>query len=315
MLLQRQTTILITLIALMIIGCVPRTAGNSPAPTDTSMLDPTKSPAIFSPSPALTSTSMPTPPTAVTASVSSTPSVPSATATSTVAPSATAIPSTPTPTSYSSPDCKMLPEGVFLTIWERTASFQAVLGCPTSTHPRIEPAAWEVETSYQLFEHGAMIWSNQIGWYQHPVIYVLYDDGTFQRFEDTYDSVTDSVAGEMTPPAGLYEPILGFGKIWREQPGVREALGWATVKEIHAGGRFQTFAGGAMIWLSQRGETYVLFDDRYVIVDSPTFDSISERLLFNLFTGYLPDTLRFSKDLVDRTLLDKDLSALDAVQG
>jgi hypothetical protein len=128
-----------------------------------------------------------------------------------------------------------------------------------------------VETVYQPFEHGAMVWSNQIGWFAQPVIYVLYNDGTFQRFEDTFDRATDPVEGEEAPPQGFYEPILGFGKVWREQSGVREALGWATEEEIPGAGRFQTFLGGAMIWLSQRGETYVFLDDHYAVVDSPTF--------------------------------------------
>lgn len=50
--------------------------------------------------------------------------------------------------------CEVDPDGVFLTIWESYPDFRAVLRCPLSAHPRIEPAAWEVETAYQPFEHG-----------------------------------------------------------------------------------------------------------------------------------------------------------------
>jgi hypothetical protein len=178
--------------------------------------------------------------------------------------------STPPPT----PGCAVLPEGVFLAIWQSDAARQAVLGCPISNHPRIEPAAWEVQTAYQPFEHGAMIWSDHIGWYEKPIIYVLYDDGTFEGVDDTFDPNTDPTSGGETPPASLFEPILGFGKVWHERPDVRAALGWATAEETPGAGRFQLFTGGNMIWLSQRGETVVLLFDSstYAIESSPTFE-------------------------------------------
>lgn len=119
-----------------------------------------------------------------------------------------------------------------------------------------------------------MLWSNQIGWYSQRVVYVLYEDGSFQEVFDTFDPDTEPLSGKETPPAGLFEPVLGFGKVWREQPGVREALGWATAAETHGVGRFQIFgSGNDMIWLSQRQETYILMqrEKRYTVVNSPTF--------------------------------------------
>jgi len=167
--------------------------------------------------------------------------------------------------------CCTLPEGVFGTIWNNDALLQAKLSCPTSGHPRILAAAWEVQTSFQRFERGAMLWSNQIGWYGQPVIYVLHADGTFQRFNDTYAPDTDPYSGGETPPEGLIEPALGFGKLWRGEPGVRESLGWASGEEMPGAGRFQLFFGGNMIWLSQRQETYVLLEGTYTVLDSRSF--------------------------------------------
>ena len=168
----------------------------------------------------------------------------------------------------------MLPEGVFLTIWQSDAARQAVLGCPVSNHPRVEPAAWEVQTAYQPLEHGAMIWSDHIGWYEKHIIYVLYNDGTFEAVDDTFDAGIDPTSGGETPPPGLFEPILGFGKVWRERPDVRAALGWATAGETPGAGRFQLFAGGNMIWLSQRGETVTLLfiSSAYAVESSPIFE-------------------------------------------
>ncbi|RME45654.1 MAG: hypothetical protein D6791_10215 [Chloroflexi bacterium] len=143
------------------------------------------------------------------------------------------------------------------------------LGCPTSYHPRIVPAAWEVKTAFQPFEHGAMIWSDHIGWYPQPVIYVLYADSTYERLEDTYDPEVDPVSGGETPPEGLTEPILGFGKVWREQPGIRDRLGWGTTDESPGVGRFQLFWGGQMLWISQTNQTYVFTPTRADVFQVP----------------------------------------------
>ena len=61
------------------------------------------------------------------------------------------------------------------------------------------------------------------------------------------------------------EPTLGFGKVWRDEPGVREALGWATAGETPGVGRFQMFLYGDMIWISQTNQTYV-FNNGLVFV-------------------------------------------------
>ncbi len=102
-----------------------------------------------------------------------------------------------------------------------------------------------------------MIWSDHIGWYEQKVIYVVYANGIYQRFDDKFDPATDPQSGNATPLAGLLEPLYGFGKLWREQFGIKQALGWATAKETSGNGRFQLFDGGDMIWVSQTKKTYV----------------------------------------------------------
>ncbi len=163
--------------------------------------------------------------------------------------------------------CPVPPAGNFLEIWQSDPELQDELGCPTSYHPRVIPDAWQVQTSYQPFERGAMIWSNRIGWYEQPVVYVLYhtEYPYYRRFNDTFDPEVDPIGGGETPPNGLVEPLHGFGKVWREQPGVREALGWATANEVPGEGRFQLFAGGHIVWINQTNQTYV-----FVFRDSST---------------------------------------------
>lgn len=165
--------------------------------------------------------------------------------------------------------CDVLPEGGFLTIWLGDRDLQTTLGCPTSHHPRIKPIAWEVKTSYQSFEHGEMIWSEASGWYRVPHVYVFYADSTYQTFVDYFDPAVDPISGGETPPAGLLEPILGFGKVWRDEPGLHEALGWATAGETPGMGRIQNFYGGQMVWISQTNQTYVFMAGIVHMFDVP----------------------------------------------
>ena len=78
----------------------------------------------------------------------------------------------------------------------------------------------------QVFENGRMIWL------QHDdLIYVLFDDGTYQTFEDTWVAgQPDSVPG-LTPPAGRTLPVRGFGKVWSGDTDIRSRLGWALAAE------------------------------------------------------------------------------------
>lgn len=216
---------------------LPPTITASPTPTPNSLptATPTTSP-TFSPAPPTL-----TPGTAA----SHTPTPP------TMTPSATTTP-TPSPN-----NCTVLPAGNFVTIWQNNPAVQTALGCPTSNHPRITPDAWEVQTAYQSFEHGTMIWSDKIGWYEHKVVYVLYENGNYLSFDDTFDPAVDPTSGGETPPAGLVEPIFGFGKVWRQIPDVRASLGWGTAGELGGSGRFQLFEGGDMLWISQNNKTYV----------------------------------------------------------
>lgn len=153
--------------------------------------------------------------------------------------------------------CDPPPATSFKAILDANQALANEVGCPISNHPQVTPDAWEVQTAYEQFEHGAMIWSNKIGWYDQPVIYVVSENGSYQRYNDTFDENVDPESGGEAPPPGLFEPIRGFGKVWRDNPGVRSALGWALEHERGGPGRFQLLEGGDMIWLSETDHTYV----------------------------------------------------------
>jgi uncharacterized protein with LGFP repeats len=136
------------------------------------------------------------------------------------------------------------------------------VGCPLPYPPYDKEQA--IQTSYQLFQHGTMLWASRNDPYgPYPAsrpIYVFFDDGTFQQFEDTWHE-GDPVNGGLTPPSGLYEPEKSFGKVWREGTGarVRERLGWATQPQKDGAGAYQRFQRGEMLWTGTASKIFVLY--------------------------------------------------------
>ena len=55
-------------------------------------------------------------------------------------------------------------------------------------------------------------------------IYVLYDDGRYESYEDTWQE-GDPVYIQDTPPPGLLAPVRGFGHLYASQPLLRESVG------------------------------------------------------------------------------------------
>jgi murein DD-endopeptidase MepM/ murein hydrolase activator NlpD len=84
--------------------------------------------------------------------------------------------------------------------------------------------------AFQPFQSGFMVWLQQPG-SATPSIYVFQADGQVRYYPDNWSP--DGGPGDTgeTPPEGLYRPERGFGKVWQEQPQIRQALGWATARE------------------------------------------------------------------------------------
>jgi hypothetical protein len=94
--------------------------------------------------------------------------------------------------------------------------------CPTA--PIVSQAA------EQHFERGTMIWVKEL-----DRIYVLYEDinsPKWQAFPDDWDESLPESDPSIVPPEGLQQPIRGFGLVWRQNPTVRERLGWAVDREM-----------------------------------------------------------------------------------
>jgi hypothetical protein len=62
-------------------------------------------------------------------------------------------------------------------------------------------------------------------------IIVAFEDGMWQSFKDTWTEEQPESDSGTTAPEGLYQPVRGFGKLWRENPELQEQLGWGLARE------------------------------------------------------------------------------------
>jgi hypothetical protein len=161
---------------------------------------------------------------------------------------------------YESPvlACQRVPLRGFGKVWAEHRNVQHGVGCP-QVYPPFDKEIL-VQSAYQPFERGAMLWISRTTYVQERLIYVFFNDGTFQQFDDTWRDGQPAGGGE-NPPAGLYEPMRGFGKVWREGTGakVRERLGWATALEKGGSGAYQQFDRGEMYWSGTIDKIWVLY--------------------------------------------------------
>jgi len=168
------------------------------------------------------------------------------TATATPAPP-TATPVAPTPTPTLLP-CSITPMLGFGRIWTTYPAVRSRLGCPVE----LEKSSWSAE---ETFVGGYMFWRGDL-----RLIYALYNNSTWQSFVDTWYEGQLEWDPAIVPPAGYYQPKRGFGKVWREQPGVRDKLGWATTEERGLSASWQAYQTGLMLWSDVQG-IFVLYSD------------------------------------------------------
>ncbi len=172
-----------------------------------------------------------------------------------------------TPIGGSPAACLIFPPGGFGVAFTNNPSLQNQLGCPTGS----PPVTQSLPAAYQQFEHGTMIWIGTTP----PSIYVMYTNNVFQRFDDTYVEGVDPVSSGQLSPPGLFEPRRGFGKIWREIPGIQSQLGWATLQEQASQATVQDFENGRMVYLPIRGDILIFVSGTGgTIADSGTWQTV-----------------------------------------
>ena len=154
----------------------------------------------------------------------------------------------PGPTPVPPYGCAIMPILGFGRVWSTYSNVNSGLGCPTE----MEKGVWAAEESFQ---GGYMFWRQD--W---PYIYVLYNNGTWQGYSDTWTSAEPEWDPAIVPPPGYYQPKRGFGKVWRDNSAVRNGLGWATTEERGFYASVQPFDRGTMLWSNARG-IFVLYSD------------------------------------------------------
>lgn len=135
---------------------------------------------------------------------------------------------------------------------EYTYFFDPAPGLCPITEPVVSVAA------EQPFENGVMIWLEAT-----DSIYVFTKDQRWRRFDDTWSEEQAESDPTIIPPDGRYQPIRGFGKIWRTNPVVRDQLGWAVGVELGFESKIQdqvTPSGGDKVTflLTYNGQVFAL---------------------------------------------------------
>ncbi len=133
---------------------------------------------------------------------------------------------------------------------EPTATLEPSITPTATTTPTPDPFPTPVEgqiyVAEQRFEDGWMFWVQPVG--QIWVLTIDEDNEENERvwsvYDDTFIEGQAEIDPEIIPPEGLYQPERGFGKLWRENPEVRDAIGWALDIELGHTTRYEYHAGG-----------------------------------------------------------------------
>lgn len=98
-------------------------------------------------------------------------------------------------------------------------------------NPFPTPTNREIYVAEQVFQRGRMLWLEPTG-----QIWVLIETepgvGLWQVYEDTFVEGQVEFDPAIVPPEGLYQPVRGFGQVWRGNPEVRDGLGWGVETEL-----------------------------------------------------------------------------------
>jgi hypothetical protein len=131
--------------------------------------------------------------------------------------------------------CTLSAAGGFANLIRQDTGIRRAIGCPTA-------AEENVDALEQVFERGQMLKSGSTG----QLTVTFFDTGQWLNYADTFTAGSPDPV--MPAPEGLLAPQGAFGKVWREQPGVRDRLGWAVGPERSFQGALQAFGGGSMLW-------------------------------------------------------------------
>lgn len=140
------------------------------------------------------------------------------------------------------PAAGLAPLLVDLTVAER-------LGCPRAE-------AIMVNAAWQPFEGGHLLWNGDL-----RLIYILRPNNRWSSADDIWRDGDPAFDASLTPPEGRFQPVRGFGQVWRTQPGVQDDLGWASAEEDGFTAQAQPFDGGQVWHDPEQDRFFILFSD------------------------------------------------------
>ncbi|MCC6614704.1 MAG: hypothetical protein IT320_14590 [Anaerolineae bacterium] len=108
------------------------------------------------------------------------------------------------------------------------------------------PTVGQIQVAEQLFQRGRMFWVQPTQ--QIWVLQVTGEGrGTWTIYPDTFeDGVDPDLDPALVAPEGMIQPERGFGKLWRNNPDVMDALGWATTPEFGYVSDYEYHPGGSV---------------------------------------------------------------------
>jgi len=151
--------------------------------------------------------------------------------------------------------CSADPPLPFAAVWQNTPQAKALLGCPAGS-PQTVSGLW------QPFERGVMFERDS----DHS-IFIISDANIRQqgkltdawwRLMDTWQADESDADPSLTAPTGLLQPLRGFGKVWRSNAFVRQAVGWATADAAQIESQWLNFDRGWMMTGPNGAPIYVM---------------------------------------------------------
>ncbi|PJF40540.1 MAG: hypothetical protein D6737_01600 [Chloroflexi bacterium] len=138
---------------------------------------------------------------------------------------------------------------------------------PPTPDPFPTPTRLQIQIAEQLFEHGRMFWLQPT---KEIWVLKITDEtgGTWEVYEDLFEEGDVEFDPDIIPPENMYQPERGFGKLWRDNPEIRQALGWGITPEFGYVSSYEYYPGGTIengeyvagpghhIWFSLYGEAF-----------------------------------------------------------
>lgn len=120
------------------------------------------------------------------------------------------------------------------------------VGCPLAVES-------ELPLARQFFQRGQMLWRSDT-----KTIYVV--ETRWRSYPDLWRDGDPAADPNLTPPPGFFQPVRGFGRVWRDQlGGANASIGWATGQERGLTGGVRPWQGGLVFRLDE--ELLILFND------------------------------------------------------